>query len=135
MSAAAPVVLEGRGRLLPSRFVRLATFGRVLQVSDCFAVLLPSDDRRREPESPDNAALGVGPAKGPEGPPGFVSAATAAGADQPKKFTLRKYPFVIQFAWQPQPRTLRQEKMGQKKTAEAGTAATDQAATATGPHS
>jgi hypothetical protein len=52
-------------------------------------------------------------------PPG----ANAQGANEPKVFKLRKYPFVIQFAWQPQPRGQRQAN-AQKKAAEAASKAT-----------
>jgi hypothetical protein len=64
---------------------------------------------------------------GPEG--GALGAAGAGGAEQPKQFKLRKYRFVIQFCWQPQPRAQRVEKLAQKKAAEAATAATPAAET------
>jgi hypothetical protein len=78
------------------------------------------------PASPDNTtgAPPVVPTVGPEGaaPPGAGPGAGQA-ADQPKMFKLRKYRFIIQFCWQPQPRGQRIEKMAQKKAAEASTAA------------
>jgi type IV pilus assembly protein PilM len=74
-------------------------------------------------EAPENAgAAGTRPA-GPEGSlmaPGGV----APAGEQQKTFKLRKYRFVIQFCWQPQPRGQRLEKMAQKKAAEPSTAAT-----------
>jgi len=54
---------------------------------------------------------------------GRLERGAAAGADQQKKFKLRKYPFVIQFAWQPQPRGERQVKAAQKKAAAAAAVA------------
>ena len=51
-------------------------------------------------------------------------AVPAAAVDQQKKFKLRKYLFVIQFCWQPQPRGQRIEKMAQKKAAAANATAT-----------
>jgi hypothetical protein len=76
-------------------------------------------------ETPENAAnVGPGgPMVRPMGPEA-LAAGGAAGVDQPKQFKLRKYRFVIQFCWQPQPRTQRQEKLAQKKAAEAATAST-----------
>ncbi len=60
---------------------------------------------------------------GPEGmSPGGPGAATP-GVEQPKLFKLRKYRFIVQFAWQPQPRGQRIEKAAQKKAATANTAA------------
>jgi type IV pilus assembly protein PilM len=75
-------------------------------------------------ETPDNANGGPAAARPPEAPgigPGGVAA--GAGDQQQKTFKLRKYRFVIQFSWQPQPRGARIEKMAQKKAAEASTAA------------
>ncbi|HEY2412647.1 MAG TPA: type IV pilus assembly protein PilM [Pirellulaceae bacterium] len=73
-------------------------------------------------DTPENVAAGT--AK----PPEIVGPGTAPGggaaADQKKMFKLRKYVFIIQFCWQPQPRGQRLEKMAQKKAAEPGTAAT-----------
>jgi hypothetical protein len=43
--------------------------------------------------------------------------------EQPKTFKLRKYRFLIQFAWQPQPRGQRLEKTQQQKAAAPSTAA------------
>jgi type IV pilus assembly protein PilM len=78
-------------------------------------------------ESPDAANPGGGPPMarppGPEGGGVAPGVAGAAGADQPKQYKLRKYRFVIQFCWQPQPRGQRMEKLAQKKAAEAATAA------------
>jgi type IV pilus assembly protein PilM len=75
-----------------------------------------------EADSPENIAAGGSRPVGPEAGPGGVPAGAAAG-DQKKMFKLRKYLFVIQFCWQPQPRGQRLEKMAQKKAAEPGTAA------------
>lgn len=61
---------------------------------------------------------------GPEGVgPGGPPAGAQAGVEQPKQFTLRKYPFLIQFLWQQQPRGQRLEKMAQKKAAAAANTA------------
>jgi hypothetical protein len=73
--------------------------------------------------SPDDANNPGGQMVRPISPEG-LAAGGAAGAEQPKQFKLRKYRFVIQFCWQPQPRGQRQEKLAQKKAAEAATAAT-----------
>jgi type IV pilus assembly protein PilM len=60
-----------------------------------------------------------------------------AGAQMPeqKTFKLRKYRFVVQFVWQPQPRGKRLEKMAQKNGAAPSTASADTAAPAPGPSS
>jgi type IV pilus assembly protein PilM len=53
--------------------------------------------------------------------------ATTGVPEEPKKFKLRQYNFIIQFAWQPQPRGVRLEKMAQKaKQAQSTAAAGDQ---------
>jgi type IV pilus assembly protein PilM len=80
-------------------------------------------------ESPENAGVGGSRPAGPEALAMTPGAAAPAG-EQPKNFKLRKYRFVIQFCWQPQPRTQRIEKMSQKKATEPSTAAT----TAEAPH-
>jgi uncharacterized protein (DUF2249 family) len=76
-------------------------------------------------EAPENAGAAGARLAGP----GPESVAMAPGGvpqagEQPKTFKLRKYRFVIQFCWQPQPRGQRLEKMAQKKAAAASTAAT-----------
>ena len=60
-------------------------------------------------------------------------------------FKLRQYDFIVQFCWQPKPRTNRLKAMAEKKaapageapagTAPGGTAATDGEAAHTGPSS
>jgi type IV pilus assembly protein PilM len=74
-------------------------------------------------EAAENAGARLG---GPEGVPMAPGGAPQAG-EQPKNFKLRKYRFVIQFCWQPQPRGQRIEKMTQKKAAEPSTAAAAEA--------
>ncbi len=87
----------------------------------------------RTSEMADNAATTGGPVRGgPEGGPGYGTGAVVPGVDQPKQFKLRKFPFVIQFCWQPQPRSLRLQKMAEKKAAAANTAASAGGATTTG---
>jgi type IV pilus assembly protein PilM len=74
-------------------------------------------------EAPENGgAMGARP-PGPEAA-GLAPGAAPAGPEQPKSFKLRKYRFVIQFCWQPQPRGQRIEKMAQKKAAEPAATAT-----------
>jgi len=51
---------------------------------------------------------------------------TATGVEDPNLIELREYEFIIQFAWQPQPRSVRQEKRAQR--AAPSTAARDEAA-------
>jgi type IV pilus assembly protein PilM len=79
---------------------------------------------QRTAESADNMAPGGAPVRsmGPEGGAG-IPGANAQGVNEPKVFKLRKYPFVIQFVWQPQPRTQREEN-AKKKAAEAASKAT-----------
>ncbi|HVT29943.1 MAG TPA: hypothetical protein VHE81_18140, partial [Lacipirellulaceae bacterium] len=75
------------------------------------------------PESSDTTTNG--PASTmmmPSGPGGVPGGAAEAG-DQPKKLTLRKYRFWIQFCWQPVPREQRLQKAAQKKAAAPNTAA------------
>ncbi len=75
-------------------------------------------------EVPDSTGPGAGPARPPvPEAPGMLPGGTGQAAEQQKMFKLRKYRFVIQFCWQPQPRGQRIEKMTQKKAAEPGTAA------------
>jgi type IV pilus assembly protein PilM len=76
-------------------------------------------------EAPENAGAAGARLAGPgaEGVPMAPGGVPQAG-EQPKTFKLRKYRFVIQFCWQPQPRGQRLEKMAQKKAAAASTAAT-----------
>ena len=88
----------------------------------------------RAAESADLTAISMGPGRGPEGT-SLAPGALATGVDQPKTFKLRKYPFVIQFLWQPQPRSARQEKMAQKKAAAASTAAAEAPPAETKPSS
>jgi hypothetical protein len=73
-------------------------------------------------ESPELAGS-TGPMMRPGGEGASFNPGTP-GVEQPKQFKLRKYRFVIQFCWQPQPRAQRLEKLAQKKAAEAATAAT-----------
>jgi len=60
--------------------------------------------------------------------PGVVAAPAAVNPAElePKTFMLRRYDFIVQFMWQPQPRTARQEK--QKQLATQPSEATDTAA-------
>jgi type IV pilus assembly protein PilM len=44
---------------------------------------------------------------------------------EPETIKLRKYNFIIQFAWQPQPRAVRREKAEQAKASQASTAAVE----------
>jgi type IV pilus assembly protein PilM len=93
---------------------------------------------QRSAESAD-AQLTGGPVRSslsPEGPIAPGAGAATPGVNEPKVFKLRKYPFVVQFAWVPQPRGQRQEAAQKKAAAEAAAKATagDGAAT-TGPHS
>jgi type IV pilus assembly protein PilM len=74
-------------------------------------------------EAPENAGGAGARLAGAEGVAMAPGAAPQAG-EQPKNFKLRKYRFVIQFCWQPQPRGQRLEKAAQKKAAEPSTAAT-----------
>jgi hypothetical protein len=78
--------------------------------------------------------------------PEMMQGTGAAGDQQPKMFKLRQYDFIVQFCWQPKPRTSRLKEMAEKKaapapgeapagTAPGGTAATDGEATHTGPSS
>ena len=81
-----------------------------------------------EMPDPTGAAPGSRPGMGAEGPagpgaPGVPGASTTPGAAEPKTFKLRKYRFVVQFGWQPQPRGQRIEKAAKKKAGEASTAA------------
>jgi hypothetical protein len=71
-------------------------------------------------DTPANAAA----AAAGRAPMAEAGAGGAAGGDQQKKFKLRKYPFVIQFAWQPQPRGQRVAMAAQKKAAAAAAATT-----------
>ncbi len=75
------------------------------------------------PETSDTTTTGPVSMGTPEAP-GAAPGGVAPNGDQPKKFTLRKYRFWIQFCWQPVPRGQRLEKMSQKKAAAPGTAAT-----------
>jgi len=79
---------------------------------------------QRVAESADNATMGTSPSRvGPEGGTPMAAGAAAPGVNEPKIFKLRKYPFIIQFVWQPQPRGQRQEA-AKKKAAEAAAKAT-----------
>ena len=69
-------------------------------------------------DTPENAGAAAGPR--PAGPEAIGPGAPVGAADQQKKFKLRKYLFVIQFCWQPQPRGQRLETAAQKKAAAAG---------------
>ena len=82
------------------------------------------------PEAPEIAGQAVGRPPGPEGAL-LAPGGTPGAGEQPKSFKLRKYRFVIQFCWQPQPRGQRIEKMAQKKAAEPGTAAAQPGTAAT----
>jgi type IV pilus assembly protein PilM len=74
----------------------------------------------------------VAAAQSPELGPGGVP----AGPAPPKTFKLRRYRFVVQFAWQPKPRGKRLEKMAQQKGGAApSTAAVEGEAPAAGPSS
>ncbi|MCC7476438.1 MAG: type IV pilus assembly protein PilM [Pirellulales bacterium] len=86
------------------------------------------------------ATGGIGPAGMAMGPRGMGEEAGglpygtgAAGEQLPKTFKLRQYDFVVQFCWQPKPRTERMLKLAAKEKAPApqGEVATD--ATATEP--
>ncbi|MFO0789302.1 MAG: type IV pilus assembly protein PilM [Pirellulales bacterium] len=59
------------------------------------------------------------PTIGPEGSGGMVAGAN--GEMMPKTYKLRQYDFVVQFCWQPQPRSQRLAKMAAKQAAPAGT--------------
>jgi type IV pilus assembly protein PilM len=75
------------------------------------------------PESADATASGNAPrSMTPEGLSTTPGAPTNATGEQGKSFKLRKYPFLIQFCWQPQPRGQRIEAA--KKKAAAAAAAT-----------
>ncbi|HEX5470710.1 MAG TPA: pilus assembly protein PilM, partial [Lacipirellulaceae bacterium] len=80
------------------------------------------------PEASDNTTAGPAMLRGPEAP-GAVPIAAAQPGEQLKTYKLRKYRFIIQFCWQPQPRSLRLQKMAQKKAAAPSTAATGGEAT------
>jgi type IV pilus assembly protein PilM len=69
------------------------------------------------------------------GGPAPAPGAVAAAALVPKSFTLRRYDFIVQFMWQPQPRSARLEKRNQLATQAAegdGTAAVGEDAAGTG---
>jgi type IV pilus assembly protein PilM len=68
----------------------------------------------------DPSRVSMGPSM--EGRGGVPTSGTA-GQEQPKIWKLRRYDFLIQFAWQPQPRRQRLEKMAQEGQAAPGTAA------------
>lgn len=55
------------------------------------------------------------------GPEGGAGVAGATGEILPKMYKLRQYDFVVQFCWQPQPRSQRVAKMAQKKAPAAAT--------------
>jgi type IV pilus assembly protein PilM len=84
-------------------------------------------------ESPENVS-GMSNIAGPEGaylqPGGIAQPGGVGQVEPPKTFKLRKYRFVVQFVWQPQPRGQRLEKMAQKKAAAPSTAAAADAGTA-----
>jgi hypothetical protein len=89
-------------------------------------------------ETPDNMTSGgsIYRPGSPEMPGGVGPGGALPAADQPKQFKLRKYPFLVQFMWQPQPRGQRLERMAQKKAAATpSTAAAEASPTTTGPSS
>jgi type IV pilus assembly protein PilM len=74
-----------------------------------------------DPAAAGGMAPGMGPGAraGEFGPQG--QGPLAPGQVAPKTFSLRKYNFIVQFSWQPQPRGKRLEKMAEKKSVPAAT--------------
>jgi hypothetical protein len=70
-----------------------------------------------------------------EGPGRGMPSANPGGPEPPKTWKLRRYDFIIQFAWQPQPRGQRMEKMAKQGEAAPSTAAAAGEATLPGDSS
>jgi type IV pilus assembly protein PilM len=85
------------------------------------------------PDTPD--ATGAPASSRTIGPEGRQPGGAAGQTAEQKGFKLRKYRFVVQFVWQPQPRGKRLEKMAQKNGAAPSTASADTTATPPGPSS
>jgi type IV pilus assembly protein PilM len=91
---------------------------------------------------PSESSNGSSPT--PVGPEALQNSG-ATSDQQPKMFKLRQYDFIVQFCWQPKPRTSRLKEMAEKKaapagetpaaTAPGGTAAADGDAAHNGPSS
>jgi type IV pilus assembly protein PilM len=64
-----------------------------------------------------------------------LGAAAAPGIEEPKMWTLRRYDFLIQFCWQPQPRGERLKKLAGESGETPSTAAVDTQAADTGDSS
>ena len=58
-----------------------------------------------------------GPVPMTGGPEGTSLAGASIGDQQPKTFELRQYDFIVQFCWQPKPRSSRLKAMAEKKAA------------------
>jgi type IV pilus assembly protein PilM len=67
----------------------------------------------------EGASISSYPSPVMEGGRGVPTRTGATGEEQPKIWKLRQYDFIIQFAWQPQPRGQRIEKMAKQGEGEA----------------
>lgn len=83
-------------------------------------------------QPPDAATAGAtySASESPYATPYPTVTGSSTGAEDPNLIELREYEFIIQFAWQPQPRSVRQEKRAQR--AVPNTAAREEAAPTTG---